>query len=131
MAKAITYKGKTGDELNKSGLNEFMKLTTSRIRRSMKRGFTEQQKLLLKKIKLAKEGKFKKNIKTHCRDMVILPEMLDLLIFIYDGKSFIPIKISEEMLGHYLGEFAMTRKKVSHSAPGIGATKSSAAASVK
>jgi len=131
MARAITYKGKTGDELNKSGLNEFMKLTTSRIRRSMKRGFTEQQKLLLKKIKLAKEGKFKKNIKTHCRDMVILPEMLDLLIFIYDGKSFIPIKISEEMLGHYLGEFAMTRKKVSHSAPGIGATKSSAAASVK
>ena len=131
MAKAITYKGKTGDELNKSGLNEFMKLTTSRIRRSMKRGFTEQQKLLLKKIKLAKEGKFKKNIKTHCRDMIVLPEMLDLLIFIYDGKSFIPIKISEEMLGHYLGEFAMTRKKVSHSAPGIGATKSSAAASVK
>lgn len=131
MAKAITYKGKTGDELNKSGLNEFMKLTTSRIRRSMKRGFTEPQKILLKKIKLAKEGKFKKNIKTHCRDMVILPEMLDLLIFIYDGKSFIPIKISEEMLGHYLGEFAMTRKKVSHSAPGIGATKSSAAASVK
>ena len=131
MAKAITYKGKTGDELNKSGLNEFMKLTTSRVRRSMKRGFTEQQKLLLKKIKLAKEGKFKKNIKTHCRDMVVLPEMLDLLIFIYDGKSFIPIKISEEMLGHYLGEFAMTRKKVSHSAPGIGATKSSAAASVK
>ena len=131
MARAITYKGKTGDELNKSGLNEFMKLTTSRIRRSMKRGFTEQQKLLLKKIKLAKEGKFKKNIKTHCRDMVILHEMLDLLIFIYDGKSFIPIKISEEMLGHYLGEFAMTRKKVSHSAPGIGATKSSAAASVK
>lgn len=131
MAKAITYKGKTGDELNKSGLSEFMKLTTSRIRRSMKRGFTEPQKILLKKIKLAKEGKFKKNIKTHCRDMVILPEMLDLLIFIYDGKSFIPIKISEEMLGHYLGEFAMTRKKVSHSAPGIGATKSSAAASVK
>ena len=131
MARAITYKGKTGDELNKSGLNEFMKLTTSRVRRSMKRGFTEQQKLLLKKIKLAKEGKFKKNIKTHCRDMVVLPEMLDLLIFIYDGKSFIPIKISEEMLGHYLGEFAMTRKKVSHSAPGIGATKSSAAASVK
>ena len=131
MAKSITYKGKTGDELNKSGLNEFMKLTTSRVRRSMKRGFTEQQKLLLKKIKLAKEGKFKKNIKTHCRNMVVLPEILDLLIFIYDGKSFIPIKISEEMLGHYLGEFAMTRKKVSHSAPGIGATKSSAAASVK
>ena len=50
---------------------------------------------------------------------------------IHNGKEFVMIKITEEMLGHRLGEFAATRKKVAHSSPGIGATRSSASLSVR
>jgi small subunit ribosomal protein S19 len=71
------------------------------------------------------------NIKTHCRNAVILPEMVGLTIGIHNGKSFVNVTIQEEMIGHYLGEFMLTRKGVKHSAPGIGATRSSAALSVK
>ena len=63
--------------------------------------------------------------------MIIVPDMLGLTILVYQGKEFFPVSVSEEMLGHYLGEFAQTRVKVKHSAPGIGATKSSASVSVK
>lgn len=63
--------------------------------------------------------------------MIVLPEMVGKLIQVHNGKIFAPVAITDEMIGHYLGEFALTRQKVKHSAPGIGATKSSAAASVK
>ena len=53
----------------------------------------------------------------------------NILEYVYNGKEFIPLTITAEMLGHYLGEFVLTRKKVAHSAPGIGATRSSAAQS--
>ena len=124
--KEFTFKGKTTDELQKMSLNELAQLLTSRQRRTVKRGFTEQQKILLKKLR-ANE----KNIETHCRDMIILPEMVGKTIKIHQGKEFMPVIIEEGMIGHYLGEFAMTRKKVAHSAPGIGATRSSASLSVK
>jgi len=57
--------------------------------------------------------------------MIILPEMVGLTIAIHNGKEFKPIKIEHTMLGHYLGEFAITNKKVTHGTPGIGASKSS------
>jgi len=63
--------------------------------------------------------------------MIVLPEMVGMVIKIYNGKEFTPVTIIEEMIGHYFGEFALTRKKVEHSAPGIGATRSSASLSVK
>ncbi|MBS3096343.1 30S ribosomal protein S19 [Candidatus Woesearchaeota archaeon] len=124
--KEFTFKRKTIDELKNMSLNELAQLLTSRQRRTVKRGFTEQQKILLKKLR-ANE----KNIETHCRDMIILPEMVGKTIKIHQGKEFMPVIIEEGMIGHYLGEFAMTRKKVAHSAPGIGATRSSASLSVK
>lgn len=124
--KEFTFKGKTIDEIKKLSLNEVAQLLTSRQRRTIKRGFTDQQKILLKKIR--NNGK---NIKTHCRDMIVLPEMIGLSIKIYQGKEFVPIIIEPDMVGHYLGEFVLTRKKVAHSAPGIGATRSSASLSVK
>lgn len=129
--KELTYKGKPIDEIRSMGLVDFMKLVPSRARRSLKRGFTEAQKRLLLKAKKAKEGKIKKAIRTHCRDMVVVPELLDLTIHIHNGREFVPVEINYEMLGKFLGEFVATRKKVEHSAPGIGATKSSAAMSVK
>ena len=83
------------------------------------------------KISKARAGKTKKPVKTQVRDMVVLPDMVGMMIHVHKGKVFEPISIEIEMLGHYLGEFTMTRSKVQHSAPGIGATKSSAATSVK
>ena len=124
--KEFTFKGKTTGELQKLSLNELAQLLTARQRRTLKRGFTDQQKILLKKLR-ANE----KNIETHCRDMVILPEMIGKTIKVHQGKEFIPVVIEQDMIGHCLGEFVLTRRKVSHSAPGIGATRSSASLSVK
>jgi len=129
--KELTYRGKLADELKNMNLKDFIKLVPSRARRTLKRGLNEQQKKLLLKVKMFRDGKLKKPIKTHCRNMIVIPELLGATLHIYNGKEFIPVEITYEMLGKYLGEFAMTRKKVEHSAPGIGATKSSAAMSVK
>lgn len=127
MAKKIfKYYGKTEEELKKLTLKEFAELTTSRIRRTLLRGMNDYQKALLRKVKSGN-----KNIKTHCRDMVIIPEMIGSTIRVYNGKDFVPVDINVEMVGHVLGEFSLTRKKVAHSSPGIGATKSSASASVR
>ncbi len=124
--KEFTYRGKTLEELKELSLNDFILLLPARERRSLKRGFTEQQKILLKRIRAKKS-----NIETHCKDMIILPEMIGLTIRIHTGKEFLSVMIQDEMIGHYLGEFVITRKKVEHSAPGIGATRSSSALSVK
>jgi small subunit ribosomal protein S19 len=124
--KEFTYRGKTLEELKGLSLNELGVLLPSRQRRSIKRGLTDQQKILLKKIK-----KNESNIETHCRDAIILPEMVGKGIKVHNGKELVPVMIVEDMIGHYLGEFAPTRNRVQHSAPGIGATRSSAALSVK
>ncbi len=126
VKKEFNYKGKTIAELKKMSLSEFAQIVPARQRRGLKRGFNDKQKLLLKRIRRGD-----KNIETHCRDMVIIPEMVEMTLKIHNGKIFEPVTITAEMLGHYLGEFVMTRKRVAHSAPGIGATKSSAALSVK
>lgn len=131
VKKVFTYKGKTVAELQKMSLKEVAELLPARQRRSLKRGFTDYQKKLLEKIKKSKEGKYKKAIKTHCRSIIILPDMIGIMILVHDGKGFSPVNIQEDMIGHYLGEFVLTRKRVSHSAPGIGATRSSASISVR
>ncbi|MEM4244808.1 MAG: 30S ribosomal protein S19 [Candidatus Nanoarchaeia archaeon] len=131
MVKEFTYRGKTLKEIEKMDLKEFVKLLPARQRRSLTRGLTDQQKRLLEKIKKAKQGIWKKPIRTHCRNMIILPDMIGLTIFVHRGKEYFPVTIMPEMLGHYLSEMTMTRQKVQHSAPGIGATKSSGAMAVK
>jgi len=131
MIKEFKFQDKSLEELKGTPIKELASLLNSRARRNIKRGFTDAQKAFLKRIRSVNEGKSKKPIRTHCRDMIVLPEMVGLLIQIYNGKSFSSVKILPEMIGHYLGEFALTRQKVQHSAPGIGATKSSAAVSVK
>ena len=126
MKKEFKFRGRSLEELKELGLKEFAELLNSRQKRSLQRGLSDQHKILLDKVK-----KQDKNIKTHCRDMIILPEMANTTIKVYNGKEFIPVNIIPEMIGHYIGEFALTRKKVSHHAPGIGATRSSASLSVK
>jgi small subunit ribosomal protein S19 len=124
--KEFTYRGKTLNELKSLTLNEIAEFMPARARRSLKRGLTDEEKSILKKIKSGDT-----NLKTHRRDMIILPEMVGFMIRIHNGKEFVAVTIEPEMIGHYLGEFALTRKGVTHSAPGIGATKSSANISVK
>ena len=126
MAKIFTWQGKTEEEIQNLDLKEFMKFIPSRQRRSLKRGFSEQQKKLLKKVEVDD-----KNIKTHCRNMIIVPAMLGKIIRIYNGKDYLPLTVTVEMLGHYLGEFSHTRKMVSHSSAGVGATRSSKAISAR
>ncbi len=126
MAKKFTYRGKTIEELKKLSVEEFAKLVPSRERRTLLKGTSEEHKKILEKIR---EGKSK--IKTHCRDMVIIPEMVGSFIQIHHGNGWTPVNIIEDMVGHRLGEFTLTRKRLKHSAPGIGATRSSASLSVR
>ncbi|MEM2918913.1 MAG: 30S ribosomal protein S19 [Candidatus Altiarchaeota archaeon] len=129
MARIFEYRGYKLDELKKMSLEELAKVMPSRIRRSLRRGFTEQQKKLLEEIKknrkILDQGGTAKIIKTHCRDMPILPEMVGMKFRVYNGKEFVIVEVLPEMLGHYLGEFSITVKPVKHSAPGVGATRSS------
>ena len=124
--KEFTWYGRSLQEIQQMSVEDYAKVAPARIRRSIKRGFTDAQKSLIKAVERNSQ-----NIETHCRDMVIIPQMLGKTIKVHDGKGFAAVIIQTEMLGHYLGEFAMTRKRVQHSAPGIGATKSSASLSVK
>ena len=126
MAKKIVFYGKSEEEVKGMSMQEFTQFVSSRVRRKMKRGFTDEEKKLLEKVR-----KNKRNIETHCRDMIIVPEMLGQTIKVHTGKTFESVTIELEMLGHRLGEFALSRKRVAHSSPGVGATRSSAASSVK
>ncbi|MEK6863121.1 MAG: 30S ribosomal protein S19 [Nanoarchaeota archaeon] len=126
MAKEFTWKGKTEEELKNMDLEQFKELTTSRQRRSLKRGFTEAQKALMKRITAGEN-----NVKTHCRDMVIVPQMVGKTLRVYNGKEYLMVIIGAQMVGHYLGEFSHTRKGVTHSAAGVGATRSSKAISAR
>lgn len=114
-------------EVLKMSLEDFAKLVPSRERRKITRGFTDAEKKLIERIK--KSGD--KATKTHCRDMIILPEMIGKMIKVHTGKEWKLVQVQAEMLAHRLGEFAQTRGIVRHSAPGIGATRSSASLSVR
>ncbi|MBC8500449.1 MAG: 30S ribosomal protein S19 [DPANN group archaeon] len=125
MAKEFLYRGKKLEELKNLSLNELSELLPARQRRKIKRGLSDNEKKLM--IKVEK----KDNVKTHLRDMILLPQMVGKTIRVHNGKEFQPVTIQEEMIGHYLGEFALTRKKTQHSAPGVGATRSSSSISVR
>lgn len=125
--KEFLYRGKTIEELQAMSLSELAELLPSFVRRRIKRGLTDEQKTFLKKFR----QKSNKTVKTHCRDMPVLPEMVNKTIKIYNGKEFMDVMIQPEMIGHFLGEFALTTKAVKHSAPGIGATKATDSVAVK
>lgn len=124
--KEFRYRGKTLEELQEMGIKELAALFPAAIRRKLKRGLTDQEKILLRNIKTSNNP-----VKTHCRTMIILPEMVNKTIKVHNGKAFEDVIVQPEMIGHYLGEFSLTRKKVAHSSPGVGATRSSSNISVK
>lgn len=122
------YRGYTIDELKKMNMDQFIQLLPARARRSLKRGLPPRQKKLLERLRHAYRAKKRgKDLitRTHVRDMIIFPEMVGLKIGVYNGRIFEIIDIRPEMIGHYLGEFSLTRKRVQHGSPGIGATRSS------
>ena len=123
--KIFTYRGKTLEELQKLSVKELAELLPSRQRRSIQRGFDEGKNKIIKK--LSKSD----SIKTQVRDMIVLPQFVGKTINVHNGKEFIPVIIQDEMVGMFFGELTMTRKRVQHNSPGVGATKSSSNASVK
>ena len=109
-------------------IREFAKLVTSRERRTILRN-TEVIEIFIARSN--KKIANKKPIKTHNRNIVIVPAMVGMTIGVYNGMTFQKFEVTSEMLGHRLGEFSLTRGLVKHGAAGIGATRSSASRSVK
>ena len=120
--KEFAFHGLSLEELQKLSMDELLPLLPSRMRRTLKRGLTAKQDKLLNDIEKAKPGD---NIRPHCRDMIILPSFVGHTINIHNGKEFQRLTIEPQMIGRYLGEFVLTRQKVKHTGPGVGATKSS------
>jgi small subunit ribosomal protein S19 len=115
----FTYRGLKVEELKELSQEEFLGLLPARQRRRLKRGLTKDHRRLLSKVKA------KDVVRTHLRDMIVLPEMVGKTIEIYNGKAFNRVEIIPEMVGHYLGEYSLTRGRVSHGSAGVGATRSS------
>jgi len=128
MPREFTYRGYNLEQLRDLSMDEFINLLPSRQRRSLHRGLTPEQRTLLEKIRETKEAVRKGGnmiIKTHMRNMIVIPEMVGLTLLVHNGKEFVSVEIKPEMIGHYLGEFAITNKPVKHGTPGIGASRSS------
>ena len=125
MVREFTYRGLSKKELEELPLDKLLKLFPARIRRSLTRGINDNKRKLIGEIKAAKEGKLKTPINTHLRDLIILPNMIGTTVNVFSGKEFVPVTITSEMVSHYLGEYVITNKRVSHGAPGVGASRSS------
>lgn len=122
-SKEVFYRGKNVEDLKKLDVRESAKYLPSRSRRSVLRHFDIVEKFV-KKCEYA--STHNKKIKTHLRDIVVVPKLVGFVILVYNGKTYNEVRVTHQMIGHRLGEFSMTRNKVNHGAPGIGATKSSA-----
>lgn len=125
MVREFLYRGVQQDELETASYDRIFQMLNSRQRRSLTRGITDAKRKLISEIKAAKAGTLTNPIKTHLRDLIILPNMVGITVNVFSGKDFVPVTIRAEMIGHYLGEYVITNKRVSHGAPGVGASRSS------
>jgi small subunit ribosomal protein S19 len=122
----FTYRGHTLDELQEMSVEEVAELLPARQRRTIKRGLsTEHEDLLEAARESGEEETANDPIRTHRRDMPILPEMVGITFAVHNGQGFERVQVEPEMIGHYLGEFQLTRTSVEHGQAGIGATRSS------
>ncbi len=119
--KEFTYRGYTMEELLEMPFDEMLELLPSRARRTYELGLNPEQKVLVDKLK-ASDGQ---TVRTHRRDIPVIPQFVGKSVAVYTGKEFKEIEIKPEMIGHFLGEFALTRRTPQHSGPGVGATRSS------
>jgi len=118
--RVFKFRGKTLEELKTMSIKDFAQLVKARKRRSLLRGIDNKSPKILSKVESEK-----KKLRTHRRDVVIIPSLIGKTIEVYNGQKFIPVTVTEEMLGHYLGEFSQTRRVAQHKGVGVGATKSS------
>merc|ERR1711962_368640 len=122
--RKFTYRGVDLDQLLDFSHEQLMELFVCRIRRRFTRGLTRKPMTLVKRLRKAKM-ETPEVVKTHLRNMIVIPEMIGSIVGVYNGKTFNQVEIKPEMVGHYLGEFSITYKPVKHGRPGIGATHSS------
>jgi len=116
----FTYRGYKIEDLQQMGTSELVSLMPARARRKLTRGLSRDHENFLAKVRTGDDA-----VRTHLRDMIILPEMIGKTVEIHNGKEFIAVELQPEAVFHYLGEFALTRSRVSHGTAGIGATRSS------
>ncbi|GGM55807.1 small subunit ribosomal protein S19 [Halarchaeum rubridurum] len=122
----FTYRGYDLDELQDMDLEDVAELLPARQRRTITRGLSEEHQKVLEKARARDAEETANNpIRTHLRDMPVLPEFVGLTFAVYDGQEFGRVEVQPEMIGHYLGEFELTRSSVEHGQAGIGATRSS------
>ena len=109
-------------------VREFAKYLKARPRRTVLRQFRDIEYFIARSRKKLDK---KKLVKTHDREMVIVPAMVGWRVMVHNGKGFEQVDIVEEMLGHRFGEFSQTRSKIKHGSAGVGATKGSKSKSKK
>ena len=126
--KQFKYRGKDIEELKALDTREVAKYLNSRSRRTVLRNFQEIENFVARCKKKIEKGK---KIKTHLRKIIVVPQMVGMNIQVHSGNKFVPVDVTAEMIGHYLGEFALTRGRIMHSKSGVGATKGSKSKSKK
>lgn len=123
MPKDFVFRGLNEEQLKAVSMDEFIRMLPSRMRRSLTRGLPEEHRKLIEKIRSWQPGD--KPMKTHSRNMIILPEMIGKTVHVFSGREFIEVPIDLKKVGHYLGEYSITNTPVRHGRPGIGASRSS------
>ncbi|KAJ3063173.1 ribosomal protein S15 [Podochytrium sp. JEL0797] len=127
--RKFEYRGVDLEQLLDMSSEQLTELVHCRARRRFQRGLKRKPMGLIKKLRKAKteavDGEKPATVKTHLRNMIIVPEMVGSVIGIYNGKTFNQVEIKAEMIGHYLAEFSISYKPVGHGRPGIGASGSS------
>ncbi len=118
--REFMYKGHSIEELLKLDMDAVKEIVPSRARRSLSRPMNHEQTVLHRKLLGPKQ-----QVKTQVRDLIIIPRYVGKIIEVYNGNGYVKFEIKPEMIGHYLGEYSLTRKEVKHSGPGVGATRSS------
>lgn len=120
-SEEFKYRGHTLEELQEMSLDELKDVLPARPRRKIQRGLNAKHRKFIEKVEDGGEGPFR----THLRDMVVLPSFVEKTILVYNGQEFERVDVEPDMIGHFLGEFALTRQDVEHTGPGVGATRSS------
>ena len=120
--REFSYRGKSLEDLQAMSLEQLSAVLNARARRSIRRGFTEEAQRFLERMR---QTPAEKTVRTHCRDALVLPAHVGRKVAVHNGKEFKELEVRPEMIGHYYGEFALTRRFEKHSGPGVGATRSS------
>ena len=123
MPKEFLYRGRTEEDLKTVSMDDFIQMLPSRMRRSLRRGISDRQRILIENIRNWTPDK--KPVRTHARDLIVLPEMIGKIVHVFNGQEFVEVRLDIKKVGHYLGEYAVTNKPVRHGRPGIGASRSS------